>query len=145
MLFDATERNVDPFLCPARIRTMKKLILALAIHDKNVTMARPSQVAFIIWTRLTPPSEDCSAAKPHRNGGLGSPNPPLPPTQTEAHHRSASEHTSSVSDTSPSAHHGFIRGAIALHTPASSGQHRSPVHGPIAGPCPYAYEQVHEE
>ena len=47
--------------------------------------------------------------------------------------------------TSSPAHQGFIRGAIALQTPASSGQHRSPVCGPIAGPCQYAYEQVHEE
>ena len=46
---------------------------------------------------------------------------------------------------SPSAHHGFIRGAIALHTPTNSGQHRSPVCGLIARPCPYAYEQEHEE
>ena len=34
---------------------------------------------------------------------------------------------------------------LPLHTPANSGQHRSPVCGPIAGPCPYAYEQEHEE
>ena len=63
MLFDPTERNVDPFLFPARIRTMKELVLALAIHDKYVTMAKPAQVAFIIRTGLTPPSEDCRAAK----------------------------------------------------------------------------------
>ena len=65
MLFDPTERNVDPFLFPARIRTMKKLVLALAIHDKDVTMAKPTQVAFIIRTGLTPPSEGCGAAKTH--------------------------------------------------------------------------------
>ena len=47
--------------------------------------------------------------------------------------------------TSSSAHHGFIRGAMALHTPGSIGQHRSPVRGLMAGPRPYAYEQVHEE
>ena len=34
---------------------------------------------------------------------------------------------------------------MALHTPSSSGQHRFPECGPIAGPCPYEYEQVHEE
>ena len=44
--------------------------------------------------------------------------------------------------TSPSA---FIRGAVALHNLTSSGQHRSPVCGPTAGPCPYAHEQEHEE
>ena len=55
MLFDPTERNVNPFL---RIRPMKELVLALAIHDKIVTMAKPTQVAFIIQTGLTPPSEN---------------------------------------------------------------------------------------
>ena len=60
-----TERNVHPFLFPARIRTMKELVLALAIHDKNVTMAKPAQVAFIIRTGLTLPFEDCRAAKTH--------------------------------------------------------------------------------
>ena len=52
MLFDPTERNVDPLLFPASIRTMKELVLALAIHDKDVTMAKPTQVAFIIRTGL---------------------------------------------------------------------------------------------
>ena len=65
MLFDPTERNVDPFLFPTGIRTMKKLVLASAIHDKNVTVAKTAQVAFIIRTGLTPPSEDCGAAKTH--------------------------------------------------------------------------------
>ena len=70
MLFDPTERNVDPFLFPARIRTMKKLVLALAIHDKNVTMAKPAQVGFIIRTGLTPPSEERRGSKTHRNNEL---------------------------------------------------------------------------
>ena len=65
MLFDPTERNVYPFLFPTRILTMKKLVLALAIHDKNVIMANSAQVAFIIRTGLTPPSENCRAAKTH--------------------------------------------------------------------------------
>ena len=38
--------------------------------------------------------------------------------------------------TSTSAHHGFIRGAIALHTPASSGQHRFPACGSKGGALP---------
>ena len=63
MLFDLTERKVDPFLFLARFRTMKELVLALAIHDKNVTMATAAQVSFIVRTRLTPPSEKCGAAK----------------------------------------------------------------------------------
>ena len=71
MLFDPTERNVDPFLFPTRIRTMKKLVLTSAIHDKYVTMAETAQVSFIIRTGPTPPSEKCRAAKTHRNDELG--------------------------------------------------------------------------
>ena len=71
MLFDPTERNVDPFLFPTRIRTMKKLVLTSAIHDKDVTMAKPAQVTFIAWTGPTPPSEDGGATKTHRNDEFG--------------------------------------------------------------------------
>ena len=45
MLFDPTERKIDPFLFPTGIRTMKKIVLTLAIHDKNVTMAKTAQVS----------------------------------------------------------------------------------------------------
>ena len=55
MLFDPTERNVDPFLFPTR----KKLVLTSAIHDKYVTMAETAQVSLIIRTGPTLPSEDC--------------------------------------------------------------------------------------
>ena len=65
------ERNVDPFLFPTRIRTMKKLVLTSAIHDKYVTMAETAQVSFIIRTGPTPSSEDCGATKTHRNDELG--------------------------------------------------------------------------
>ena len=41
MLFDPTDRNVDPFLFPTGIRTMKELVLVLAIHDR--TSPWPSQ------------------------------------------------------------------------------------------------------
>ena len=71
MLFDPTERNVYPFLFPTGIRTMKKLVLTSAIHDKNVTMAETAQVSLIIRTGPTPPSEDCGATKTHRNDELG--------------------------------------------------------------------------
>ena len=71
MLFDPTERNVDPFLFPTRIRTMKKLVLTSAIHDKYVTMTETAQVSFIIRTGPTLPSEDCGAANTHRNDELG--------------------------------------------------------------------------
>ena len=41
MLFDPTERDVNPILFPARVRPMKELVLALTIHDQDVK--RPSQ------------------------------------------------------------------------------------------------------
>ena len=69
MLFDPTERNIYPFLFPARIRAMKELIPTLAIHDKDVTMAETAQVGFIPQTGLALPSEDCRVAKTHRNDG----------------------------------------------------------------------------
>ena len=62
MLFDPTERNVNPFLIPARARPMKELVLALAIHDENVTMVKPAQVTFTIRTA---PSENCKGTKTH--------------------------------------------------------------------------------
>ena len=65
MLFDPTERNVDPFLFSTGIRTMNKLVLTSAIHDKNVTMAETAQVSFIIQAGPTPPSEDCGVVKTH--------------------------------------------------------------------------------
>ena len=71
MLFDPTERNVNPILFPTRTRPMKKLVLTSAIHDKYVTMAETPQVSFIIRTGPTLPSEDCGASKTHRNDELG--------------------------------------------------------------------------
>ena len=65
MLFDQPERNVYPFLFPTGIRSMKELVLTLAIHDKNVTMAETARVAFISRTVLTPPSENCEVTKTH--------------------------------------------------------------------------------
>ena len=65
MLFDPTERNIDPFLFPAGIRTMKELVLALAIHDQKISMVKPARVAFISRTGLTPPSENCEFTKTH--------------------------------------------------------------------------------
>ena len=62
MLFDPTERNVNPFLFQTRIRTMKKLVLTFAIHDKDVTMEKAAKVGFIVRTGLTLP---CRAAKTH--------------------------------------------------------------------------------
>ena len=146
MLFDPTERNVDPILFPTRVRPMKELVLASAIHDKYVTMAETAQVSFIIRTGPTPPSEDCGAAKTHQNDELGftvlskqrfvvaMPTNTRVPSPVKVQVRGG-RHLSS-------AHQGFIRVAMALHTPSSNGQHRRPVCGP---PRPYEYEQVHKE
>ena len=65
MLFDPTERDVNPFLIRTRIRTMTELILTLAIHDKDVTMAKPARVTVIAWTRLTLPFEKRLGPKAH--------------------------------------------------------------------------------
>ena len=65
MLFDPTERNVNPFLIPTRARPMKELVLALTIHDKNVTMVKPARATFIRRTGLTPPPEKCEVTETH--------------------------------------------------------------------------------
>ena len=138
MLPDPTERKVNPLLFQTGIRTVQKLVQTLDIHDKNVTMANAARAIFTVRTGLALPSEVrlCAESTP----------------QTAAHqcHPTRDFHPRyrfrfAAAGTSPSAHHGFIRDAIALHTQASSGQHRSPVRGPIVGPRPYANEQVHEE
>ena len=65
MLFDPTERNVNPILFPTRVRPMKELVLALTIHDKNVTMVKPARATFIRRTGLTPTSENFKGTKTH--------------------------------------------------------------------------------
>ena len=113
MLFDPTERNVDPFLFPTRNCSMKELILALAIHDKNVTMAKSAKVAFIARTGLTPPSEDCGAAKSYGNNELGSPHFP---------NKGSSSHCQPTHEFHPGNGSGSRRLAtLPQHTMASSG------------------------
>ena len=65
MLFDPTERNVNPILIPARVRPVKKLVLALTIHDKDVTMVKPARATLPRRTGLTPPPEICEGTKTH--------------------------------------------------------------------------------
>ena len=65
MLFDPTVRNVNPFLIRTGIRTMRKLVLALAIHDKDVTMAKPARVSLIARTGRTLPFEERLGPKAH--------------------------------------------------------------------------------
>ena len=65
MLFDPTERDVNLFLIRTGIRAMTELILALTIHDKDVTMAKPARVTVIAWTGLTLPFEGRRSPKAH--------------------------------------------------------------------------------
>ena len=58
MLPDPTERNVNPLLFQTGIRTVKKLVLALAIHDKNVTMTKAARASFTVRTGLALPSAE---------------------------------------------------------------------------------------
>ena len=130
MLFDPTERNVNPLLFQTGIRTVKELVLALAIHDQNVTMTNTARVNFTVRTKET-----------MSFGSLHSPN-------SGSLSLCAKTVPGKGSGWQPSAHLGFIRGAIGLHTPASSGQQRPPVCDPTAGPrdrprcevrsCPYS-------
>ena len=54
MLFDPTERDVNPFLIRTWTRTMQKLVLTSAIHDKYVTMAETAQVSLHCLDRTYP-------------------------------------------------------------------------------------------
>ena len=65
MLLDPTERDVNPFLIRTGIRTMTELVLAVAIHDKDITMAKPARVTLIAWTGLTFPFEERLGPKAH--------------------------------------------------------------------------------
>ena len=65
MLSDPTERNVNPFLFRTRIRTVKKLVQTLAIHDKNVTMAKTAQASITARTRLALPFAERMGARSH--------------------------------------------------------------------------------
>ena len=133
MLFNPTECNINPILFPARVRPMNELVLALTIHDKYVTIAKAAKVSFIVRTGLTPPSEKCGATKTHGNNELGI---TVLSKQRFVVAMPTNTRFPSPVKVLPSAHQGFIRGAIALHKPASSGQHRFQVCGLIAGALP---------
>ena len=55
MLPDPTERYVNPLLFQTGIRTVKELVLTLAIHDNSVTMAKTAQASFTVRTGLALP------------------------------------------------------------------------------------------
>ena len=149
MLPDPTERNVNPLLFQARVRTVKKLVLTLAIHDKNVTMAKTAHVSFTVRTRLALPFEECSGAEAYRHKKKRTTDPPNSGSSSQCHPAREfpprQRFRFAAVGKSPSAHQGFIRSAIAHHILIGSGEHRAPVCGPIAVPCPCAYEHEHEE
>ena len=65
MLPDPTERNVNPLLFQTGIRAVKKLVLTLAIHGKNVTMAKVARASITVQTGLALPSEERLGSKAH--------------------------------------------------------------------------------
>ena len=70
MLPDPTKRNVNPLLFQTGIRTVKKLVLTLAIHDKDVTMAKVARASITVQTGLALPSEERLGPKTHRHNEL---------------------------------------------------------------------------
>ena len=141
-MFDPTGRNVDPFLFPATVGTMKELVLALTIHDQKITMIKPAPASITVRVGLAIPFEE-------RKGYQSSPRQcaSLPHTlQTADHHRCAilpaiclprQLFRFAAVCTSPS--------AIALHSPEKAVSSTAPVCGPAPVPCPCEYEQRHEE
>ena len=123
MLFDPPERNVNPLLHQARIRTMKELVLALTIHDQKITMVKPARISFSVRTKRA------RAPKLIETMSFGSPRSPnsgsLSLCQATRENRHQQRFRFAAVRKTPSAHQGFIRGATALPKPVSSGQHRS--------------------
>ena len=58
MLPDPTERNVNPLPFHTGVRTEKKLVLILAIQDKNVTVVKTARASFTVRTGLALPFEE---------------------------------------------------------------------------------------
>ena len=94
-------------------------------------MAKPAPASITIRTGLALPLEERMGPKAHGHNELrlatlskqrliiAMPSYTRVPSPVNVLVRSRAAHLAS-------AHHGFIRGGIALHNPASSGQHRSP-------------------
>ena len=89
MLPNPTERNVNLLLFQTGIRTVK-LVLTLAIHDKNVTMTKAARASITVRTGLALPTEERLGTEAHRHNELPPSSPPPSPLQTAAYHRSTS-------------------------------------------------------
>ena len=139
MLPDPTDRNVNPFLCRTGIRTVKKLVLTVTIHDQDVTMLKPAQAGLTIRTGLALPFEGARLPQLTETMSFSTPHP-----QTAAHHRCAILHAISFPVKAQ------VRGSwhLSLSTPWRNQGCDSPPHTGMQWPTPlspYAYEQVHEE
>ena len=62
---EPTERNVNPFLFQTGIRAVKKLVLALTIHDENITKVEPTRAGFTVMARVPKLTDLMSFASPH--------------------------------------------------------------------------------
>ena len=76
MLSNPTERNIYPLMFQTGTCTVKKLILALAIHDKNVTMAKPTRALTTVQAGPASPFEENKSTKAYRNNKLVHSRPP---------------------------------------------------------------------
>ena len=76
MLSNPTERNIHPRMFQTRTCTMKKLILTLAIHDKNVTMTKPTRAFTTVQAGPAPPFEKNRRTQTYRNNKLMHSRPP---------------------------------------------------------------------
>ena len=94
MLPDLKERNVNPSLFQTGIRTVKKLVLTLTIHDEKVTMIKPARASIAVRTGLALPLEERQGPKAHRHNELRLPTLP----KTAVHHRCAIPHAKTVPD-----------------------------------------------
>ena len=125
MLSNPTERNIRPLMFQTGTCTVKKLVLALAIHDKNVTMAKPTRALTTVQAGPAPPFEKNRSTQTYRNNKLMHSRPPkqrfiiaMPINPRISSPTKISD--SQLSAHPPSAHQGFIKGAIVLHKHESS-------------------------
>ena len=70
MLPDPTERNVSPLLFQTGVRTVMKLVLTLASHNKNVAVIKPARARFPVRTGLAFPCERRPGTETHDTMGL---------------------------------------------------------------------------
>ena len=73
MLPDPTELYFNPLLFQTGIRSVKKLVLALTIHDQKITMFKPTRASFTIQTGLAIPLEKRTGTKAHRHTEIRTP------------------------------------------------------------------------